>query len=109
VGFITSVRDQETCVGYYVGFDYGVNQSCPLYFRLLQVCIEDALTLNCRRVSFGRTALEPKARMGAKPQAMSVRIRHRQPLVNRLIRSLLAAIPHDEAPDRDPFKADSRQ
>lgn len=104
LGFITSLKDGDTSVGYYIGFDYNLNQQCPIYFRLLQVCIEDAIQFGCRRVSFGRTALDPKARMGARPSPMKVWVRHRQPVLNWMIRGLLGAIPHDEAPDRNPFK-----
>lgn len=105
LGFITSLKDGDTSVGYYIGFDYETNQQCPVYFRLLQVCIDDAIKFGCRRVSFGRTALDPKARMGARPSPMKIWIRHRQPVLNWMIRGLLGAIPHDDAPDRNPFKA----
>jgi hypothetical protein len=52
----------------------------------------------------GRTALEPKARLGAKPQPMRVLVRHRIPMLNVLVRALLHTISHDEAPERNPFK-----
>ncbi|MBL8814829.1 MAG: GNAT family N-acetyltransferase [Planctomyces sp.] len=104
VGFITSIRDGDTSVGYYIGFDYSVNERAPLYFRLLQICIDDAIAFGCRRISYGRTALDPKARMGAKPEPMHIRIRHRHPIINWLIRGLLESIPHDEAPIRTPFR-----
>jgi hypothetical protein len=48
--------------------------------------------------------LEPKARLGAKPEALSVWVRHRQPVLNALVRDLLGGIHHDEAPERNPFK-----
>jgi hypothetical protein len=35
---------------------------------------------------------------------MSVWIRHRVPALNVAVRGLLRAVPHDEAPDRNPFK-----
>ncbi len=104
LGFITSLKDGDTSVGYYIGFDYEANQQSPLYFRLLQVCIDDAVKFGCHRVSFGRTALDPKARMGARPVPMRIWLRHRQPILNWMIRGLLGAIPHDEAPERNPFK-----
>ena len=76
----------------------------PIYLRLLHAGIADAIALNCKRVSFGRTALEPKAALGAKPQSFSILLRHRQPVLNKLIKRLLLGIEHDEAPDRNPFK-----
>jgi predicted N-acyltransferase len=104
LGFVTTVRDGETAVGYYIGFDRAANAEFPLYFRLLQAVVEDAIKLGCRRLSLGRTALEPKARLGARPEPMRVWIRHRVPALNVLVRALLHTVSHDEAPERNPFK-----
>ena len=54
--------------------------------------------------SLGRTALEPKAAIGAKPQTFGILLRHRQPVLNKLIKNLLLGVEHDEAPERNPFK-----
>lgn len=104
LGFVTTVRDGETAVGYYIGFDRKSNADVPIYLRLLLAVVEDALKLGCRSLSLGRTALEPKARLGAKPQPMRVWIRHRLPMLNVVVRGLLHTISHDEAPERNPFK-----
>ena len=104
LGFVTTVRDGETAVGYYIGFDRAANAEVPVYFRLLQAVVSDAIGLGCRRLSLGRTALEPKARLGARPAPMRVWIRHRVPALNVVVRGLLRAVPHDEAPERNPFK-----
>jgi hypothetical protein len=105
VGFVTTVRDGETAVGYYVGFDREANAEFPIYFRLLQVVVNDAIKFGCKRLSLGRTALEPKARLGARPDPMRIWIRHRVPMLNVLVRGLLRTLSHhDEAPERNPFK-----
>lgn len=104
LGFVTTLRDGETAVGYYIGFDREANAEFPVYLRLLQSVVGDAIGLGCRRLSLGRTALEPKARLGARPAPMSVWIRHRVPALNVAVRGLLRAVPHDEAPERNPFK-----
>lgn len=105
LGFVTTVRDGETAVGYYIGFDRKANAEFPIYFRLLQAVVDDAIKFGCRRLSLGRTALEPKARLGARPEPMRVWIRHRIPMLNVLVRGLLHTISHhDEAPIRNPFK-----
>jgi hypothetical protein len=99
------VRDGETAVGYYIGFDRKANANVPIYFRLLQVVVDDAIKFGCRRLSLGRTALEPKARLGARPDPFRIWIRHRIPLLNVLVRGLLHTISHhDEPPERNPFK-----
>ena len=105
LGFVTTVRDGETAVGYYIGFDRKANAEFPIYFRLLQAVVDDAIKLGCRRLSLGRTALEPKARLGARPEPMRIWIRHRIPMLNVLVRGLLHTISHhDEVPVRNPFK-----
>ena len=55
-------------------------------------------------VIFGRTALEPKARMGCQPVPTTLWIRHRQPVLNSLIRNRFGIVHHDEAPAINPFK-----
>jgi GNAT acetyltransferase-like protein len=108
LGFVTTVRDGQTAVGYYVGFDRKANTEFPIYFRLLQAVVDDALKFGCRTLSLGRTALEPKARLGARPDPFRIWIRHLIPMLNVLVRGLLHTISHhDEAPERNPFKETS--
>jgi hypothetical protein len=110
LGFVTTVRDGETAVAYYIGFDRAAaNGGLPLYLRLLHATIRDAITWGCKRLSLGRTALEPKAALGARPEPMSVWLRHRVPALNWCIRGLLGAVPHAEAPERNPFKAAGKE
>ena len=105
LGFVNTVKDGETAVGYYIGFDRKTNADVPIYFRLLQSVVGHAIALGCKRLSLGRTALEPKARLGARPAPMRVWIRHRIPMLNVIVHGLLHALDdHDEAPERNPFK-----
>ena len=105
LGFVTTVKDGETAVGYYIGFDRKANADIPIYFRLLQAVIGHAMALGCKRLSLGRTALQPKARLGARPDPMRVWIRHRIPMLNLIVHGLLRTLDdHDEAPERNPFK-----
>jgi hypothetical protein len=105
VGFVTSIRDGNTAIGYYIGFDRAAAATgLPIYLRLLHSTIHDAIDWRCQRLSLGRTALEPKAALGAKPEPMSIWLRHRVPALNWIVRGLLGAVPHNEAPERSPFK-----
>lgn len=105
IGFVTTVRDGDTAIGYYIGFDrVEAAGGLPLYLQLLHVTIADAIRWRCRRLSLGRTALEPKAGLGAKPEPMSVWVRYRVPAFNWLLRGIISAVPHVEAPERNPFK-----
>lgn len=105
VGFVTTLRDGDTAVAYYVGFDrVEADAGLPLYLKLLHITIADAIEWKCARLSLGRTALEPKAGLGAQPEPMSLWVRHRVPSINWLLSGIVNAIPHAEAPVRNPFK-----
>jgi predicted N-acyltransferase len=104
LGFLISVADGETSVAYHIGFDREASAQLPLYLRLLHSGIEHALDMGCKRISYGRTALEPKAAMGAQPEPFAILCRHRQPVLNKLIKKVLTGIEHEEAPERSPFK-----
>lgn len=104
LGFVTLLRDGELAIGYYIGYDREAAASLPLYLRLLHAVVEQAIQWGCRRLSLGRTALEPKARLGAAPQPLFIWARHQHPTVNFFVRKLVHAIPHEEPPQRNPFK-----
>jgi hypothetical protein len=104
-GFVTTLRDGDTAIAYYIGFDRAAAaEGLPIYLRLLHATIADAISWGCKSLSLGRTALEPKAALGAKPEPMSVWLRHRVPAMNWILRGVLGAVTHDEAPERNPFK-----
>jgi len=103
-GFSAVVKDGDMAVAHLVGFDYETNTHVPIYLRLLHQIIEDALFLNCRVIHYGRTALEPKARLGATPTNTEAWIKHCQPPVNRMLGCILRLVREDKAPSRNPFR-----
>lgn len=108
LGFVTTIRDGDTAISYYIGFDRSAAaEGLPIYLRLLHATIADAIAWGCKTLSLGRTALEPKAALGAKPEPMSVWMRHRVPAMNWVMRGVLGAVTHEEAPQRNPFKSAS--
>lgn len=107
-GFVVTLKDAETAVVWHIGFDReAAGNGVPLYLRLLHASLTQAIDFRCRRVSFGRTALASKARMGCLPEPMQIWVRHRQPLLNQAISPLLRLIQHEEAPECSPFKKTS--
>ena len=104
VGFVTSVDDGATTLGYYIGYDRASNQQAPIYLSLLQSTIEDAIAFGATRLSLGRTALEPKAKLGCRPEPLACAVRHRVSAMNPLVSALTLAAGHDEPPQRSPFK-----
>ncbi|HEY4641833.1 MAG TPA: GNAT family N-acetyltransferase [Thermoanaerobaculia bacterium] len=106
VGFVTTLRDHEGAVAYYIGYDKQLAASgTPLYLRLLQCVVEDAIAARATSISFGRTALEPKARLGAEPRGLRCFVRHRIEPMNIVVRGLIDIMPEpDLPPERHPFK-----
>jgi hypothetical protein len=106
LGFITLIRDGESAFGYYMGFDKtGAARGLPLYVSLVYACVTQAIEMRASRVVLGRTALGPKAQIGARPQAMYDYLRHRSPVLNLAVPSILAVLPAPkQPPDRHPFK-----
>jgi hypothetical protein len=102
--FMVTLADVDEAFAYHIGYAQDDARGLPLYLRMLHASIEDAIALGARSLSFGRTALEPKARLGAKPQEMQVWLRHRQPVFNQIVRRLVGFAHHAEAPDTSPFK-----
>jgi len=106
LGFVTLIRDGDSAFGYYMGFDKaGAARGLPLYVSLVYACVAQAIEMRASRVVLGRTALGPKAQIGAKPQAMYDYLRHRSSVLNLAVPSILAVLPAPkQAPDRHPFK-----
>ncbi|HJU84665.1 MAG TPA: GNAT family N-acetyltransferase [Holophagaceae bacterium] len=109
VGFITTLKDRDGAIGYYIGFDKATAAAgVPLYLRLLYALVEDALAMGAAWASLGRTALEPKAKLGARPVAVRCYLRHRVPALNAVVSALLRAVPEPaQAPERKPFKGEA--
>jgi hypothetical protein len=83
----------------------GAARGLPLHVSLVYACVAQAIEMGASRVVLGRTALGPKAQIGAKPQAMYDYLRHRSSVLNLAVPSILAVLPAPkQAPDRHPFK-----
>lgn len=104
VGFVVVLLDRDqTAFAYHIGLDRNAALSLPIYLRLLHAAIDQSICMGARSLSLGRTALEPKAALGAQPERTVVYARHRQPLLNKLLRGLLAHVEHEQPPERNPF------
>ena len=104
LGFMIMLKDGDTATAHYAGLDYAANARLPVYFRLLHAAIADAIDWRCRRIAFGRTASEPKARLGARPVPMASWVRHRRRSANIAVRALTSMIAYEHVPERHPFR-----
>lgn len=104
LGFLLLQTFGDTTHAAQIGFDREAAKTLPVYLRLLHTAVEVGLERRSAKVVLGRTALEPKARMGAKPVDTFMWVRHRVPVVNALGRGLVDLVRHEAAPHIDPFK-----
>ncbi len=106
LGFVTLLRDGDGAYGYYIGFDKTTAaRGVPLYLSLIYAGVAEAIGMRASRIVLGRTALGPKAQIGAKPLPMCGYLRHRSAALNLAIPTILAVLPaSDQPPDRHPFK-----
>jgi hypothetical protein len=104
LGFVTTLVDGDTALAYVVGHDVQANRELPIYLRLLQTAIEDGIRLRCKRVTYGRTALEPKARLGAVAVPLMIYGRHKNPIIGAIVTPILQRLaPQNGPPPRSPF------
>jgi hypothetical protein len=93
----------------YIGFDYGLNQQLAIYFNMLFFFVKDAIERKCNALILGRTALEAKAILGAKPVPVmgyySVKNRFFSAITN-LFTQKTAKNQGDMWLNRHPFKED---
>lgn len=107
VGFVSVVRDGDTAIGFYLGIDYEANAELPIYHRLLLAVVEQGIAWQCDRISFGRTALDAKSRLGCVPEETHVWARHRVPVLNVIVQQIMKNVHHAEPPDRNTFKQET--
>ena len=105
VSFSFYVRDGDRLEAHSVGVDYDINREYELYQNLLYDSVVTGIDVGARTVSYGRTALEMKSNLGAKPQPLRCWARHSGPLRNRLIRPLFHYLRPSRWTPRDPWKA----
>jgi len=109
VAFGSTLLDRDTAIAYLVGHDPDENGDLPLYLRLLLASVDDGVRMGAKRVAYGRTALEPKARVGAKPVPLTVYARHQNRVLHALVAPWLARlVPKGAPPDRSPFKSGAK-
>lgn len=91
---------------FYIGFDYTRNRERQLYFNILLSAIEEGISLRVSKIVFGRTALEAKARLGAKPVYLHSFLYIRNPVARAIVDKLQASLAENEGDweSRHPFK-----
>ena len=104
IGFVSGVVNGNTLDAHFVGIDYKLNKSHAVYQRMLYDYIEIAIRKNLKTINFGRTASEIKSAVGAVPQDLTIYIRHKKTIKNKILKLFLQRIKPTVFDQKFPFK-----
>ena len=104
VGFISGVINQKSLDAHFVGINYELNKEHAIYQRMLYDYIEIGIEKKLNRINFGRTASEIKSSVGAVPQDLTMYIRHKKSITNKILKLFLQKIQPTPFQQKFPFK-----
>jgi predicted N-acyltransferase len=104
VAFSTMVYGSDYAEAHLIGLDYTFNKSHSLYPFILYDYIEEAIAARISVIHFGRTALEIKSTVGAKPVPMYCYVGLQKPLSVKMISPFFNSSNEKDFIVRDPFK-----
>lgn len=108
IGFISYlIRSNGELVAGMTGFDREEQQQHDIYLNILLQLVRRGIEQKAERVVLGRTAMEIKSSIGAKPHDMVDYVRHCNSLMNAIIKPIIKLFSStEEWKQRTPFKAD---
>lgn len=105
VGFNTLIKNGSTLDTYFLGYSDKVQRDTMLYLNMLYDMIGYAINKGFKEIVFGRTALEIKSSVGAKPEKMYGYIKHSTSYVNKYMSKIFPYLePETIWQERNPFK-----
>ena len=104
VGFVSGVINNNSLDAHFVGIDYQLNKEYAIYQRMLYDYIEIAINENLKILNFGRTASEIKSSVGAVPQDLTMYLRHKKSLTNKILKLFLQRVQPTPFQQKMPFK-----
>lgn len=104
VGFMSGVINNDSLDAHFVGIDYSLNRELAIYQRMLYDYIKIAIDNNSKTLNFGRTASEIKSSVGAEPQDLTMYLRHKKSITNKIIKLFLMRVQPTPFRQNLPFK-----
>ena len=105
VGFFTLLPNGKNLETYFLGYDAALQKEKMLYLNMLYLITEYGIENGFKKIIFGRTALEIKSSIGAKPVIMSGFLYHNNTFINKFIHYIFPKLePRLEWQQRHPFK-----
>lgn len=85
IGFFTTIRNGAEMECHFIGLHPEINRMHQVYLNMLLKMIEQGIRWRVKRISFARTALEIKSSVGAQAFPLYAYLKHRYPLLNRIL------------------------
>ena len=104
VGFISGLINKKSLDAHFVGIDYDLNRQYAIYQRMLYDYVAIGIDQNLKVINFGRTASEIKSSVGAIPEELTMYVRHKKTIPNKLLKLFLQKIEPIEFKQKQPFK-----
>ncbi|KGL62136.1 peptidogalycan biosysnthesis protein [Polaribacter sp. Hel1_85] len=104
VGFMSGVINKNSLDAHFVGIDYQLNREHAIYQRMLYDYIEIAINKKLKTINFGRTASEIKSSVGAVPQDLTMYLRHKKTITNKILKLFLQRVQPTPFQQKFPFK-----
>jgi len=104
VGFMSGLIHKKELDAHFVGIHYELNKQKAIYQRMLYDYIEIAITEKLTSLNFGRTASEIKSSVGATPEHLTIYVRHKKTMTNKILKLFLSNIHPKEYHQKYPFK-----
>ncbi|CAM4142789.1 MULTISPECIES: GNAT family N-acetyltransferase [Flavobacterium] len=105
IGFHTLLLNEEMLETYFLGYDEKFQKEHMLYLNMIYNMTEFGIENNFKKITFGRTALEIKSSIGAKPVIMTGFIYHTNSLINKILPKIFNKLePEVIWQPRHPFK-----
>lgn len=105
IGFNTLIKNGKSMDTYFLGYDNDIQRDKMLYLNMLYDMIAYSINKGFCEIVFGRTALEIKSSVGAKPVRMYGFMQHGNGLINKNMEWIFQRLePVTEWQERNPFK-----
>lgn len=104
VGFLSGIINNNSLDAHFVGIDYQLNRKYAIYQRMLYDYVEIAINKKLKVINFGRTASEIKSSVGAVPQDLTMYLRHKKSIPNKILKLFLQRIQPTSFQQKFPFK-----
>lgn len=106
IGFYTLILNNKQLETYFLGYNPDFQSKYQLYLNMLYDMLDFAIINGFKKVVYARTAMEIKSSVGAKPNAMSIYIKHTDNFIlNPTLKYIVNTLnPASKWEERHPFK-----